>query len=79
MKKEITLNNGREYEFIETFPNYISTYCKWDGKWNHISKDFHRWDEVDAWIREMNAPKTYSKPVEMSANEYYSITGYYGD
>lgn len=79
MEKEMILNNGTEYKFIEIFPNFISSYCKLGGEWNHISKNFHRWDEVDAWVEKMNAPKTYSIPVEMSANEYYSITGYYGD
>lgn len=80
MKKNITLNNGTEYEFIEIFPNFISTYCKWGEKWNHISKDFRSWDEVNAWVNEMNAPKKpYTMPVEMSNSEYYSITGYYGD
>lgn len=79
MEKEITLNNGTEYKFIEIFPNFISTYCLYDGKWNHISKNFHNWDEVNNWVDEMNEPETFSMPVKMSSSEYYSITGYYGD
>lgn len=76
---ETTLNNGTTYRFEEIFKGFISTYCFYDGKWNHISKNFHSWDEVNTWIEEMNAPKTYTMHVEMSANDYYSITGYYGD
>lgn len=76
---EKKLNNGMTYRFEEIFPNFIATYCFYDGRWNSVSKNFHSWQEVNNWVEEMNAPKTYSKPVEMSANEYYSITGYYGD
>lgn len=76
---ETTLNNGKTYRFEEIFKGFISTYCFYDGKWNHISKNFHSWNEVNTWIKEMNAPKTYTMNFEMSANDYYSITGYYGD
>ena len=76
---EKKLNNGMTYRFEEIFPNFIATYCFYDGKWNSISKNFHSWVEVNTWIEEMNEPMTYTMPVKMTANEYYSITGYYGD
>lgn len=76
---ETTLNNGMAYRFEEIFKGFISTYCFYDKKWNHISKDFRSWDEVNAWIEEMNAPMTHSMHTEMPASGYYSITGYYGD
>lgn len=78
---ERTLNNKLTYRFTEVFTNFISTYCFYDNKWNHISKDFKSWEEVDKWCDEMNAPKkpVSFEPVEVP-DDYYGRPGvYYGD
>lgn len=76
---ETTLNNGKTYRFEEIFKNYITAYCFYDGVWNRLGVDFENWNEVNAWIEKMNAPKTYTMPVEMTNKDYFSCTGYYGD
>lgn len=72
---ETTLNNGKTYRFEEGIFGTIFTYCFYGNQWNHISKSFKTWEEVESWIETMN------RPVEESHNSSWNIVipeNYYG-
>jgi hypothetical protein len=79
---ERKLKNGKEYRFEEIFKGYITTYCLYDGKWNHITASFHSWEEVDKWCEKLDYdfehPKVW-KPADVPADYYDDTTRYYGD
>lgn len=77
---EMTTKDGRRYQFVEVFPNFISTYAWYDNKFNHISRDFKSFDEAAAWIDELNKPQEWKHVKLEIPADYYGVRGrYYGD
>lgn len=85
---EITSMNGRRYLFVEWMifgHNTVCAYSWFSNKWNRLCKnDLSTLEDAEAWVKKLdadyiawkNAPKVENT---MSAESYYSITGYYGD
>lgn len=77
---ERTTNDGKRYMFIEHFPHFISTYAWYNDKFNHISKNFHSFEEVDEFIKNLNKPVIISAAPLVIPDNYYGVRGrYYGD
>lgn len=83
---EITAKNGRRYQFVEwtLFRTLIDTYSWFNGRWNRLGKVFNSFAEAKAWVAELDArfdaiDTTPKVETVMPVEEYYSITGYYGD
>ena len=84
-KMNRTLLNGRKYEFVEWMifgHTTVSSYCEWNGRMNKIGLRFNNRDEAKEWCDKMDEEYLHPTPViqhTMRAEDYYSITGYYGD
>ena len=83
---EITAKNGRLYKFAEwtLFRTIVDAYSWFNGKWNRLGRSFDTFAEAKAWVAELDArfeaiDTTPRVEAAMPIEEYYSITGYYGD
>ena len=53
---EVSAANGFRYQFVEVFPDYISTYAWYNERWNLICRDFHSFKEALAWADAFGKP-----------------------
>ena len=60
---EMDAANGFRYMFVETFPDFISTYAWYNAKWNHIGRDFRSFEEALDWANSFGKEKEESRYV----------------